>query len=218
MAVCADQGVGVGDPILQHRDLGQILKVDLVDDAGPGRDHPEIVKGVLAPARERIALAVPFELLFEILPIRVAGAKKVDLDRVVDDHVDGHEGIDLARIDAQARERRAHRGEVDKTGHTAEVLQNDPGGFERKLVTPRVLGVPAGKARHIRFGDFETVALAEGLFEHDLDAEGQPGDVTDPGAVQVVEPIHFGNAAARFKAGERAGHVLRCHKSVPLSP
>jgi hypothetical protein len=56
--VGADAGVGVGARRpSHHRDAGEPLDVDLVDDAGARRDDLEVVEGGLAPAQELVALA-----------------------------------------------------------------------------------------------------------------------------------------------------------------
>ena len=65
VTVGADQGVGVGDALagaLVDEDYaGQIFEVDLVDDAGVGRDDGQIAESGLAPAEEGVALFVALE-------------------------------------------------------------------------------------------------------------------------------------------------------------
>ena len=48
--------------LLAEDDAREVLEVDLVDDAGVGRHDAEVVERVLAPAQERVALAVAREL------------------------------------------------------------------------------------------------------------------------------------------------------------
>jgi hypothetical protein len=63
--VGADEAVRVEAselPVLFPDDLGEVLEVDLVDDAGRGRDDAEVGEGALAPLEELIALAVALEL------------------------------------------------------------------------------------------------------------------------------------------------------------
>jgi hypothetical protein len=98
VAVGADEGVGHRDAVLDDDALGEVLEVDLVDDAGGGRHHGEVVEGLLAPLQELVALAVALELALgvELQGRRVA--EGVHLDGVVDDEVHRHERVDLLRV------------------------------------------------------------------------------------------------------------------------
>ena len=87
-----DQRVGVGAQaaVAISRlidDLGEVLEVDLVADAGRRRHDAEVVEGLLAPAQERVALAVALELELGVDGEGARGAEGVDLDRVVDHQV-----------------------------------------------------------------------------------------------------------------------------------
>src|SRR5690606_8491888 len=48
--------------LIRHDTAGEVLKVDLVDDAGARGHHLEVVEGGLAPAQELVALAVALVL------------------------------------------------------------------------------------------------------------------------------------------------------------
>ena len=100
-------------------------------DAGARRHDAEVVECVLAPAQEAIALAVAFELDFDVLRQRIGTGEDIDLDRVVDHQIHRHQRIDLLRIAAKARYAVAHRGEVHHRGHTGKVLEQDTGGAKR---------------------------------------------------------------------------------------
>ena len=94
--VGADERVGVGVAVVVDEDHArEVLEVDLVDDPGVGRHDREAVEGVLAPAQERVALVVALELALGVEAEGVVGAEDVDLDRVVDDQLGGHERVDL---------------------------------------------------------------------------------------------------------------------------
>jgi hypothetical protein len=84
--VGADQGVGVGlhgavrRRSLREHDPGQVLDVDLVDDAGvPGRHDLEVVERLLAPAQELVALAVALVLELDVALQRVRDPEDVGL-------------------------------------------------------------------------------------------------------------------------------------------
>src|SRR5215471_20151037 len=92
---------------------GQVLEVDLVDNAAAGRHDPEVLEGSLRPAQQGVALHVALVLAIDVQCEGVGAAEVVDLYGVVDHQVDGHQRVDLARFTAQAGHRRAHGGEVD---------------------------------------------------------------------------------------------------------
>src|SRR5690606_36784297 len=66
VAVGADAGVGVGHAVAGHDHTGEVLDVDLVDDAGAGRDDLELVEDGLAPAQELVALVVALVLALDV--------------------------------------------------------------------------------------------------------------------------------------------------------
>ena len=101
------------------------LEVDLVADAGVRRHGLEVREGALAPAEERVALAVALELELGVALDREPGRKVVDLHRVVDHELDRDQRVDLLRVAAEVGHRGAHRCEVDDRRYAGEVLQQD---------------------------------------------------------------------------------------------
>ena len=91
--VGADQRVGVGlrdaVALAAEDDLAQVLEVDLVADPGRRRDDAEVVERLLAPAQERVALAVALVVAVGVDVEGARVAERVDLNRVVDHEVDG---------------------------------------------------------------------------------------------------------------------------------
>jgi hypothetical protein len=124
--VGAEHRVGVdraGAVVLVAEDDGrEEFEVNLMDDPGIGRDDAEVAKRLLAPAQERVALAVARELELDVPAERVGGAEVVDLHGVIDDQVRGLQRVDARRIAAERAHRVAHRGEIDDRGHAGEVL------------------------------------------------------------------------------------------------
>ena len=57
-----DERVGIQRPVVLEHDAREVLEVDLVDDAGVRRDRLEALERRLAPAQERVALAVALVL------------------------------------------------------------------------------------------------------------------------------------------------------------
>ena len=93
MTVCAYQGVGIGGAlagvILDEDYAGQVFEIDLVDDAGVGRDDGEVAESGLSPAEKGVALFVALEFEQRVHVEGDGGAEFVDLDGVIDDEFDG---------------------------------------------------------------------------------------------------------------------------------
>ena len=81
----ADQRVGIINTlaVAQHA-LGQVLEIDLMDDADARGDDFERFKGLPAPLKKLIALAVALEFEIEIFLKRVSSSREIHLDRMID--------------------------------------------------------------------------------------------------------------------------------------
>ncbi len=90
--VGADERIGIRQQaavgLFLEDDAREVLEIDLVDDAGVGRDDAEVLERVLAPAQERVALAVSGELEPGVEVGGVGLGVVIDLHRVVDDELD----------------------------------------------------------------------------------------------------------------------------------
>ena len=82
--VGADERVGEGPAVPLLDDAREELEVHLVDDPRPRRHDLEVAEALLAPAQERVALAVPLELELDVARESAARAEDVDLHGVVD--------------------------------------------------------------------------------------------------------------------------------------
>jgi hypothetical protein len=169
-------------------DLGKVLQVDLVDDAG-GRGHDtEVGEGGLAPLQELVSLAVPLELHPGVDDQGVGPGVGVHLHRVVDDQVGGDERVDLlggAGVTGHADDGLAHRRQVDDRGDAREVLQHHAARDEGDLLGARVGGVVGGDSGDVLLPDGESIQLAEGGLEQDADRVRKPLH-----AVEYVESGH----------------------------
>ena len=94
-------------------DPRQELEVDLVDDARRRRDDGEVLERLLAPAQERVALAVALELELGVAEDGQRARVDVHLDRVVDHELGRELRVDPRGIAAEVAHRVAHGGEVD---------------------------------------------------------------------------------------------------------
>ncbi len=135
------RGVGVGPhqrvgechPVAHAHDLPEMLQVHLVADPGARRNDAEPVERLLSPSEERVPLTVAPVLPFDVGLVRVRRPEEVDLDRVIDDQVHGHERVDRGRIPAGSGDGAPHRREVDDRRHTGEVLHQDATRHERHV-------------------------------------------------------------------------------------
>ena len=177
MRVGADQRVRIRHRlavarVLEH-DAGEVLEVDLVDDAGVGRDDAEVGEGVLPPAQEDIALAVPRELEIRVELEGVRPAVGIDLDGVVDDELDGLQRVDARRIAAEANHRVAHRRKVHDARHAGEVLEQDSRGRECDLLAHAGGRVPVCERRDVGGAHERPVLVPQQVLEEDLQRERQ---------------------------------------------
>ena len=215
--VGAHERVGVVDAVLLDHAAGEVLEVDLVDDADSGRDHLEAVERLHAPLQELVARAVAAELDLHVHAKRVGRSPLVDLHGVVDHERDRHEGLDDAGVAVQALDRGAHRGEVDEQRHAGEVLEDDPGDDERDLLGALRPRLPAREGADVVRLDPLAVAVARQRFEDDAEADGQPGDAGQPLALEARQRIQRALAAV----SERelvANRVESVHRGYRITP
>ena len=172
-----DERVGERDAVPLVDDAREELEVHLVDDPGARRDDLEVVEGVLPPAQEGVALAVPLELELGVAEDREAVRELVHLHRVVDDELDREERVDLLRVAAEVVHRVPHRGEVDDRRNAGEVLQEDAARRERDLL--RRLGArhPAGDGLDVGRRHADSVLHPQHVLEEDPERVRQAPDV-----------------------------------------
>ena len=72
---------------------GNSLEIDLVDDAAARWKDAQALEGLLGPIDEGVALAVSLQLHLHVLHDGVRCAPMVHLDRVIDDQVHWHHGV-----------------------------------------------------------------------------------------------------------------------------
>jgi len=182
-------------------------------DAAPGRHDPEVAKRFLPPAEEQVALTVALVLAFDIRRVRLRRSEDVDLHGVVDHEIGRDERVDALRIAAEARDRRAHRREVDDRRHAGEVLQDDARGQKRYLARREREGVfVGGKAERV---------VAQHVLEQDADGVRQLRERAVALPLQGVETVVADAAAGgrhRRVAAERVDlrhHVTSAIRKVP---
>ncbi len=162
--------------LLRHDDPADVLQVHLVADAGVRGHHLEVVEALLRPLEQGVALAVALVFPGDVLGEGLAGPPGVHLDRVIDDQVHRHEGVDLAGVSAEGLQRIPHGRQIHHGRDPGEVLHQHPGRVVGDFHGRRVTLFPAGDVEHILFGDDPAVEFAQQVFHENPDGEGQPAD------------------------------------------
>ena len=212
--VGADERVGERPAVARLDHAGEELEVDLVADPGVRRDDLQRVEGALAPAEERVPLAVAAELELGVPPDREAAREVVDLHRVVDHELCRDERVDQARVAAERRHRVAHRGEVDDRGDAREVLEEDTRRRERDLARRLGPGVPGRHRLDVLLRHVHPVLAAEDVLEQHAERVRQARDVV--ARLERVEPEHLVARSADRERRARAegvgvGHLVRSY-------
>ena len=172
VAVGADERIGIGEGaavlLASPHGLREIFEVDLVADAGAGRHDAEIAEGLLAPAEEPVALAVPLIFELDILGEGAWAAELVDDHRMVDDEVDRHQRVDALGVAAEMQHGVAHGGEVDHRRHAGEILHQHARRAEGDLALARPRREPCRHRRNVVGGDRAAVLVAKQVLEQHL--------------------------------------------------
>ncbi len=195
MRVGADERVRIENVAVAEHAFGEILEIHLVHDADAGRDESESLESLLAPFEEFVALAVALEFHVHVQFQRDGGAGEVDLHRVIDDEINRHERLDDFRIAADARDRAAHRCEIDDERDAGEILQDDPCDHERDFLVSRLFGVPIRERFDVFALDFFAVAIAQDGLEHDSNADWQARDFAEALLLERGEGVEATGAA-----------------------
>ncbi len=193
--VGADQRVGIGQldavDILRDHDAGEVLDVDLVDDAGIRRDDFEIVERALSPAQEGIALAVARELELGVEREGVRTAEVVHLHRVVDDELDRLQRIHTNGISAERDHGIAHGREIDHARHAGKVLEQHTRRHERNLFVGTERRIPLRHGANV-VGFHERVVLAaQQILEQDLHRVRQTRDARESSLFERGQAVNI---------------------------
>ncbi len=213
VAVGTKHGIGVGHGaavlVGGHHHAGQVFQVHLVDDAGVGRHHLEVVEGLLAPAQEAVAFLVALEFDLAVEVQRVGLAEHIDLHRVVDDQFGGDLRVDLLGLAAQLDHRIAHGSQVDHAGHAGEILQDHARGHEGDFGIRLGAGLPTRHRFDVVGADGGAAVLVpEQVLQQDLHRVGQVGDVealAERGKAEVV--VGLAADVQLAAGGERIAHA-----------
>ena len=211
----ADKRVGIGDRrsfdasgnlVGCEHHAHQIFQIDLMNDPGVRRHDAEVLKRVLSPAQERVALLIPLKLSFGVDSERVRRAGLVNLHRVIDDQFDRLERVDFFGIAAQSFHGVAHRREIDDRGHAGEVLEQNPARSKGDFLARFRLRVPLNKRLDVVDRDGDSVLVAQKVFQKHLERERQPTRI-ESFFLQGVESKKAQASPGNFQVGQRAEAV-----------
>ena len=187
---------------------GEIFEIDLMHDAGVGRDDGEIAEAGLSPAEKRVALFVALKFEQRVHFESVGGAEFVDLHGVVDHEFDGLKRIDQRGISAELLHGVAHGGEIDDAGNAGEVLEQDAARSEGDFFFRLGVLVPGGERGDFFFGDVASVFGAQQVLEQDAQRKGQVLG-RDALLIERVEAVDFVFLGADFEGGAGIETVRR---------
>ena len=167
--------------ILLHPDsLGEIFKIHLMANACARRHHAEILECLLAPAQERITLAVAVEFNLDILLKGTLAAEGIDHHRVINHKIDSRQRIDFLRIAAQRLHRFAHRRQIDHGGNAGEILhQHACGAVCHFVFCFTLVGEPCLTGLHVIGRDRYAIFKTQQVFQQHLHRERQPRHITN---------------------------------------
>lgn len=172
--VSSDNRVRVDNALAVFEDdSGEVLEVDLMDDTAAWGNDAEVVEGSRAPFQEFKAFVVALELDLLVLSPGVLDSGLVNLHGVVDDEIDRAEGVDFLGIAAQTSYCVSHGSEIDDSGDSGEILEDDSRGFESDFNGFAGQFLPVEDVLHIFGGDLEFIAVSDCAFEEDANAEGE---------------------------------------------
>ena len=161
-----DERVGERDAVPVVDDAREELEVHLVDDPGRRRNDLEVREPALAPAQERVPLAVPLELELGVAPIANGVANSSTCTEWSITSSAGSCGL-IRSGAAEVGHRVPHRGEVDDRRHAGEVLEQHAPGRERDLLRRLRRRDPARDGLDVGRGDRDAVLVPEDVLEQD---------------------------------------------------
>jgi len=155
-------------------------------DTGAGRDGQEVLEGGLTPLEEFESFIVSFEFNSFVSFSGISSLGNIDLNGVINDQIDGDQGVDLLGITSKSGHSVSHSSQIDDTGDTSEILQKNSSRLERNFDTFAAGLGPVKNLFNISRFDVEFITVSEGAFEEDSDGERK---FFDSGVLEVGEGV-----------------------------
>src|SRR5690606_18227611 len=146
VAVRADHRIWKGELIVPFRarpyDARDVLQINLVADAGAGRNDLETPESQLRPTQKAISLTVAGVFDREIAAKRLVRAKRLDDNRMINDQMRGNLTFDLVRIGAGLLQGFAHGRQILDDRQSSRIGHEHAGRTESYF--PPGIGVQSG--------------------------------------------------------------------------
>ncbi len=91
-------------------------------DSHTGRHHAKTLERLLRPIEQSVAFAVAAIFPLQVRRVGIGAAELIHLNRMIDDEINGDEGLDAQGISARAGYRAAQGCEVHDRRNPGEVL------------------------------------------------------------------------------------------------
>lgn len=184
--ISTDDGIGIEDTVVFKDSSGEIFQVNLMADTGAGRDGQEVLEGGLTPLEEFESFVVSFEFNSFVSFSGISSLGNIDLNGVINNQIDGNQGVDLLGITSKSGHSVSHSSQIDNTGDTSEILQKNSSRLERNFDTFSAGLGPIKNLFNISGFDVEFITVSKGTFEEDSDGEGE---FLDSGVLEVGEGV-----------------------------
>jgi len=123
---------------------------------------------------------------------------------MVDDKIDGNEGLYDPGVLAHPAGNAAHGGKVAEKGNARKVLEQNAADDERDLLGAMGRGLPCRELPDVRLGYFFSFAISKDRFEDDADRDGEAGYAVKACSLKRgkgIEPALFACARIEFTKG-----------------
>ena len=134
MRIRSDQRIREQYTVSLINDRRKIFQIDLMNDSRIGRNNLKIVKTVLCPFKERIAFVVSFKFALDVEIKRLIIAGTVDLDGMINDHVNRNVRIDRFDVSSAPFHFITHRSQIDHCRNARQILQNNAFRFKNDVM------------------------------------------------------------------------------------
>ena len=165
----------------------EIFNVDLVHDAGIGRDRPEAVESRLPPLQKRVTLAIALEFEIGILLKCIVRTVVVDLHGVIDHELDRLQRIDCFGIAPHRCHRIAHCGQIDDARYAGKILQQHACRAERNFLVRCFARIPTRERLDIGARDRTPIFKTQQILKQNLQTIWQPRELREPSLFDRVE-------------------------------
>jgi len=167
--ISSDARIWVEDTVSLKDDLGEPLKVDLVNNTVAWWHDGQVVESFLSPLEECESLGISVELKLFVLLLGILSSGNIDLNGVIDDEIDLAKWVDLVWVTTLLLHGSSHGGEIDNSWDTSEILKEDTSWLEWDLHVLLRGVLPVENGLNVGRLDVEIVTVSNSTFEENSD-------------------------------------------------